>query len=95
MVRGANPYALRLEQCLLTLWCVYSNKADLGLLEEMGITPDTSHHGKKHSLRVVGSMAIACIRMKRLSERWAGTKQLQESLARELEGVRRKRTVVR
>ena len=66
-----------------------SNQADLRLIEEMGITPDVSFRRKKHSLRTVGVAVVACVRMRRLREAWAGNQKLQESLLRKLEGMRR------
>ena len=32
----------------------------------MGITPDISFREKKHSLKTVGLMVVACLRMKRM-----------------------------
>ena len=74
-----------------------SNQADLNLLEEMGITPDRSFRQKKHSLRTVGFTVVACLRMQKLQQSWAGSKQLQETLLKKLDGMKRKqaRTVAR
>ena len=69
---------------------VISNKLDLKLLEEIGLTPDISFRQKKHSLRTVGLSIVACVRMQKMREAWAGSKKLQESLLRKLEGMKRK-----
>ena len=69
----------------------HSNKADLRLLEEMGITPDTTVKEKKtRSLRSVGIAVIATVRMQKMQAAWAGNKKLHESLMKKLEGLRRK-----
>ncbi|KAF2765558.1 hypothetical protein EJ03DRAFT_299853 [Teratosphaeria nubilosa] len=65
------------------------NQADLRLLEEMGITPDVSFRERRHSLKTVGLMVMGVVRMRRLMESWAGSRRLQESLLRKLEGMRR------
>lgn len=54
----------------------------------MGITPDISFREKKHSLKTVGLTVVACLRMQKMKESWAGSKKLQESLLRKLEGMR-------
>lgn len=66
-----------------------SNKADLKLLEEMGITPEESMREKRPSLKSVGVAVIATIRMQRMRERWAEHKRVQESIVRKLEGMRK------
>jgi hypothetical protein len=68
---------------------LYSNKADLKLIEEMGITPDISIREKKPSLRTVGWMVIASVRMKKQQQEWAGNKKLHDSLVKKLEQMRR------
>ena len=68
-----------------------SNKADLRLLEEMGITPDRTIREKKPSLRTVGWMVVATVRMKRMQESWAANRQLHQSLMKKLEEVRKRR----
>ena len=76
---------------------MFSNKADLQLLEEMGITPDVSFREKKHSLRTVGFTVIACMRMQKMQQAWAGNKKLHESLLKKLDGMKRRqgKTVAR
>jgi len=59
----------------------------------MGITPDTSFRERKHSLKTVGLMVMATVRMKKMHQSWAESKKIQESLVRKLEGMRRKREV--
>lgn len=54
----------------------------------MGITPDISFREKKHSFKSVGLTVVACLRMQRMRDSWAGSKRLHESLLKKLEGVR-------
>lgn len=56
----------------------------------MGITPDQSFRQKKHSLRTVGWVVIASVRMKKMQEAWAGNKKLHESLLKKLDSMRRR-----
>ncbi|KAK4988602.1 hypothetical protein LTR66_007267 [Elasticomyces elasticus] len=65
------------------------NKADLRLLEEMGITPDRTVREKRPTLRTTGWMIIASLRMQRMASQWAGSKKLHESLLKKLEMMRR------
>jgi hypothetical protein len=65
----------------------YSNKADLHLLEEMGITPDITFRQRRHSLKTVGLMVMGCVRMQRMQQAWASNKKLQESLLKKLEAL--------
>ena len=74
---------------------INSNRADLKLLEEMGITPDVSFRERRHSLKTVGLMVVGVVRMKRMQETWAGSKRVQESLVKKLEGMRRKQQATR
>ena len=67
-----------------------SNKADLQLLEEMGITPDVSFREKKPTLKTVGTAVVACLRMQRWQKQWSESKALEASLLKKLEGMRRK-----
>lgn len=67
-----------------------SNKADLRLLEEMGITPDQTVRERKPTLRTVGFAVIATIRMQKMQQAWAGNKKLHEALMKKLDGMRRK-----
>ena len=69
---------------------VDSNKADLMLLEEMGITPDVSFRQRKHSVKTVGLIVVACVRMQRMQQAWSASKKVHESLLRKLEGMKRK-----
>lgn len=64
-----------------------SNGAHLNLLEEMGITPDFSFHEKKASLKSVGIAVLASVRMRKMAEEWRGSRKVQESLVRKLEGM--------
>ena len=68
---------------------IHSNKADLRLLEEMGVTPDQTIREKRPTLRTMGWMVIAILRMQRMASQWAGNKKLHESLLKRLEMMRR------
>jgi hypothetical protein len=61
----------------------------LKLIEEMGITPDVSIREKRHSLRSVGLMVIASVRMRKMQMEWAGNKKLHTALAKKVEQMRR------
>ena len=54
----------------------------------MGITPDITIRERKHSLKTVGLTVVACLRMRRMMQAWAGNKRLQESLLKKLENMR-------
>lgn len=66
------------------------NKADLKLLEEIGVTPDQTVREKKPSLKIVGLAIMATQRMQRMQQSWAGNKKLHESLMKKLEGLKRR-----
>ncbi|KAF4556296.1 putative spindle pole body protein pcp1 [Elsinoe fawcettii] len=53
------------------------NKADLRILEEMGITPDLNVRERRPSLKAAGHAVIATIRMKKMQEAWAGNQKLE------------------
>ncbi|TKA73586.1 hypothetical protein B0A49_04943, partial [Cryomyces minteri] len=67
------------------------NAADLNLLADTGIRPPplAAIRESRPTLRAVGWMVIASVRMKRLQTEWAGNKKLHESLIRKLEMTRR------
>lgn len=92
MVRSLLPDVI-LESMSLIFWMATltcnSNKEDIKLIEDMGITPDISYHAKKHSLKTVGLMFIAGIRMQRLSREWAGNRKIHGELVRKVEAMRR------
>jgi hypothetical protein len=67
-----------------------SNKADLKLLEEMGVTPKTKVRDQKPTLRSVGYVIMATVRMRKMQEAWSGNKKLHETLMKKLDGMRRK-----
>lgn len=56
----------------------------------MGITPDISFRQKKHSLKTVGLTVIACVRMQKMQQAWAGSKKLHETLIKKLDAMKRK-----
>ena len=72
-----------------------SNQVDLQLLQDIGIEPDISIREKKHSLKTVGLSVIACVRMRKVREAWAGSKALEESLLRKLDGMRKGKSIAR
>ena len=73
----------------------FSNRADLKLLEDMGITPDISFRERRHSLKTVGLMVLGCVRMGRMQREWAGARRVQEGLLRKLEGMRKKQGMMK
>ncbi|KAI9707534.1 MAG: hypothetical protein M1836_000495 [Candelina mexicana] len=66
------------------------NRADLQMLEEIGITPDRSIREKRPSLRSVGWMVLASVRMRKMQTNWAGNKKIHASLAKKVEQMRRR-----
>ncbi|KFY53966.1 hypothetical protein V497_08062 [Pseudogymnoascus sp. VKM F-4516 (FW-969)] len=68
------------------------NKADLQILAQMGITPDRTTLPPRPSLRRVGWMVIACVRMKRGAEAWAKSRKVHERIVGKFEGMRRSST---
>ncbi|KFZ21776.1 hypothetical protein V502_02905 [Pseudogymnoascus sp. VKM F-4520 (FW-2644)] len=65
------------------------NQADLQILAQMGITPDRTTLPPRPSLRRVGWMVIACVRMKRGAEAWAKSRKVHERIVGKFEGMRR------
>ena len=55
----------------------------------MGITPDRTVLPPRASLRRVGWMVIACVRMKRGAEAWAKSRKVHERIVGKFEGMRR------
>jgi hypothetical protein len=57
----------------------------------MGVEPEVSFSEetmtKKKSLKVVGTMVLASVRMKKAAEGWAEKRKVQESLVRAAERV--------
>ena len=89
MVHGKFfPMSMQITRAYIDF--VYSNKADLKLLEEMGVTPKTKTREQKPSLRSVAYMVMATVRMRKMQEAWAGNKKLHETLMKKLDGMRRK-----
>lgn len=63
---------------------------DLKLLADMGVTPDrTEKKRKKPTLKMVGTMIRAAMRMKKMQEAWAGNKKLHETLMNKVESMRK------
>jgi hypothetical protein len=75
-----------------------SNQADLRLLSDMGIpTPAAAliSSGQqlpksRPTLRSVGTAVIACLRLRRWQQSWAGHQKLHDSLVKKLEGMKRR-----
>jgi hypothetical protein len=68
---------------------INSNKEDLKLIEEMGITPDVTHHARRPTLKSVGLAVIAVNRMRKFSEGWAAHRKVHVQLVQKLESMRR------
>jgi len=66
-----------------------SNKVDLRILEEMGVHKPAKKAKKKPTLKVVGLMIVAQVRMQKMQREWAVQKKLQASLIKKAEQVRR------
>lgn len=69
---------------------VYSNKEDLKLIEEIGITPDISYHKRRPGLKAAGLAVIALLRMKKMSDDWAVQRKVHAQLVGKLEAMRRR-----
>ncbi|KAI9654321.1 MAG: hypothetical protein M1829_000942 [Trizodia sp. TS-e1964] len=67
------------------------NHADLEMLAEMGISPDRSIRERRPTLRAVGLMVVAAMRMRKRQQSWAVSKKLQASLVKGLEAIRKKK----
>ncbi len=68
-----------------------SNKLDLHLLSEIGVTPDrrSSAPQKRPTIRIVSLMIIAGIRMSKMQKEWAVHKKVQAQIAKKMESLRR------
>jgi hypothetical protein len=60
------------------------------MIEEMGISPDRSIRERRPRMRSVVRLVIACVRMKKMQQEWAGSKKLHASLVKTMEQVRRR-----
>jgi len=71
------------------------NKADLRLIEEMGISPDRSfrERARKPSMRIVALAAVFCERAKRAAQEWKEKRGVQDALVRKWEGMKTKKVV--
>ncbi|MCJ1249520.1 hypothetical protein MMC30_006746 [Trapelia coarctata] len=65
------------------------NKLDLRILEQMGVHKPIKKAKKKPTLKVVGLMVVAQLRMQKMQREWAVQKKLQASLIKKAEQVRR------
>jgi hypothetical protein len=66
-----------------------SNKEDLDLISQMGITPDMTVHERRPTLKAAGLAVVAAIRMKKMSEGWAQNRKIHEQLKQKLDSMRR------
>ena len=64
---------------------MYSNKEDLRMLEDMGISPDRTVREKKPTLKTVGTAVVAMLRMQKMAAAWSENKKVHESLLKKLE----------
>ena len=61
------------------------------MLREMGVKPKrVAEEERKPSLKKVGLMVIATIRMQKMQQAWAANKKLHETLMKKLEAMRKK-----
>ena len=61
------------------------------MLREMGVKPKrVAEEERKPSLKKVGLMVIATIRMQKMQQAWAANKKLHETLMKKLEVMRKK-----
>ncbi|MCJ1378076.1 hypothetical protein MMC17_001172 [Xylographa soralifera] len=65
------------------------NTVDLDMLEEMGVTPNRKTREKRPSLRAVGLMVVAGVRMRKMQAEWAVQKKIQASLVKKAEQMRK------
>lgn len=72
-----------------------SNKVDLRLIGEMGISASRWQPRRKPSLRVVGFLVLASVRVRRLQKEWATNVKLHSALQRKYEQVRHQSRLTR
>ncbi|RFU32522.1 hypothetical protein B7463_g3805, partial [Scytalidium lignicola] len=88
-LRADAAYAKRFMLLQIDLFAA-CNKADLQLLQQMGITPDATFHERRRSLRSVAFMVMATVRMKKGVERWVKSRKIHEKLVSSLEVMKRR-----
>ncbi|KAK9452616.1 hypothetical protein V1511DRAFT_536341 [Dipodascopsis uninucleata] len=64
------------------------NKANLYLLEQMGIYPERKYRNRRPKLKSVVCMVVAAIRMRNLSQQWSEHQQQRNMLSRSLQSLR-------
>ncbi|KAK9458926.1 uncharacterized protein V1516DRAFT_681537 [Lipomyces oligophaga] len=64
------------------------NQASLIMLRDMGIYPDVRRKQGPPSLRAVGFMILAAVRMRRLSENWINEQRKRNALSKSFESLR-------
>lgn len=67
-----------------------SNKADLQMLQQMGISPDRTIIEKRPTLRVVALMVMASLKMKKGAKEWAKSRKVHDRLVERVEVMKRK-----
>ena len=90
MLGKFNQQRLPLNASQQELTVGHSNHVDLQMLEEMGIKANPSVRQRRLSLKCVGLIIIASIRMRRLKEEWGKTVRVKERLMAALEQKRKK-----
>ncbi|KAK9238684.1 hypothetical protein V1525DRAFT_400238 [Lipomyces kononenkoae] len=63
------------------------NKANLYMLEQMGIYPDKKHRSQRPTLKAVAHMMIAVIRMRNMRNEWLVQRKAKASLAVSLQNL--------
>jgi len=56
----------------------------------MGITPVPEEAPRKPTLKTVGVMVVAAVRMRKLQQAWAVNKEQHEKLIKKLDAVRKR-----
>ncbi|KAK9322943.1 hypothetical protein V1517DRAFT_367241 [Lipomyces orientalis] len=69
------------------------NKANLYMLEQMGIYPEKKYHNKRPTLKAVVHMVIAAIRVRNLKNEWMAQQRTKEMLAKSLENLKCARNI--
>ncbi|KAJ8101550.1 hypothetical protein POJ06DRAFT_251812 [Lipomyces tetrasporus] len=64
------------------------NKANLYMLEQMGIYPEKKYHDKRPTLKAVAHMVIAAIRVRNLKNEWMAQQRTKEMLAKSLQNLK-------
>lgn len=87
----SEPQQMQSQRIEVTNTCC-SNEADLKILENMGIKCPPRAKEAKPTLKQVGLMIIATVRMKKMQEAWADNKKIHEALLKKLDSMRQTRS---